>query len=653
MDRAKAGIDRITFSDQWQTAAAKRKAELHYRALADGEANPPPLPPDDQREVLNTTQTLQVYTSSGLFTGQVPVLATHTIRIEDQDVSLWSGPDAFGVMQMAWSETAPGSFTSRIVNEAGQAVAEVTRRFILAPNGYDITIEQRIANLTDQQLSLRWTQYGPGDLAIDRSRYIDRRRFRFGYLLPPAEDPQRIWVRSDDNDLLIERSTIFKRAQPGGTLEDATLWPNLTSLKRGYELSWFGSTNRYFALAVHPLLPDPATSSRSLAGVVERIEAIASGADEKTGWLFTNLYSPTIALAPGKTAILDMGAFAGPLDRHLLDEVEPYKSLAMSGLIVYAMSSTCAICTFQWLAHLLLNFLSVVHAVVGDWGVAIIVLVCLVRALLHPITKKSQINMMRFGKAMAAIKPEMDKLQKKFGSDAKKMQTEQLRLMREHGVSPLGCLSFVTIFLQMPIWIALYAMLYFAYDLRQAPAFWGFFQWISGGHWPFLADLSSADHFFWEFQQPHTFLLWNVTGINLLPILMGVLFYVQQKYMSPPPSANMTPEQMQTQKIMKVMFVVLMPLMLYSAPSGLTLYIFTSSLIGIWEGRYIRSHIDQLDLAKKHAGKEGNGAVTTESLFGKSKAKDPQARAFADAIERAKEKARAKRNPGKSFKDRK
>ena len=68
-----------------------------------------------------------------------------------------------------------------------------------------------------------------------------------------------------------------------------------------------------------------------------------------------------------------------------------------------------------------------------------------------------------------------------------------------------------------------------------------------------------------------------------------------------------------------------------------------------------RSHIDQLDLAKKQALAGGDGAVTTESLFGKSKAKpkDPQARAFADAIERAKEKARAKRNPGKSFKDRK
>jgi YidC/Oxa1 family membrane protein insertase len=623
---------------------------MHYRALAAGDPNPAPLPPDSEREVLNTTQTLyldQPY--------QVPVLAAHSIRINGQDVSLWSGTDASGALLAAWSEVAPGSFQSRVVNDAGQTILEITRRFVLAPNGYDITIEQRIANLTDQQLSVRWTQYGPGDLEIDRSRYIDRRRFRFGYLLPPADDPQRIWVRSDDNDLLIERSTIFKRSQVGGALEEATLWPNKVSLKREYELSWFGSTNRYFALAVHPLLPDPATSNKALTGVVDRIEAIASGADESTGRLFTNLYSPTIALAPGKTAILDLGTFAGPLDRHLLEEIEPYKSLAMSGLIVYTMSSTCAICTFQWLAHLLMNFLSVVHAVVGDWGVAIIVLVCVVRALLHPITKKSQINMMRFGKAMAAIKPEMDKLQKKFGSDPKKMQAEQLRLMREHGVNPLGCLSFVTIFLQMPIWIALYAMLYFAYDLRQAPAFWGVFQWISGGHWPFLADLSAADHFFWEFQQPHHFLLWNITGINLLPILMGALFYVQQKYMSPPPSANMTPEQMQTQKIMKVMFVVLMPLMLYSAPSGLTLYIFTSSLIGIWEGRYIRSHIDQLDLAKKNAGKEDNGAVTTESLFGKSKAKpkDPQARAFADAIERAKEKARARRNPGKTFKDRK
>ena len=101
----------------------------------------------------------------------------------------------------------------------------------------------------------------------------------------------------------------------------------------------------------------------------------------------------------------------------------------------------------------------------------------------------------------------------------------------------------------------------------------------------------------------------------------------------------MTKEQIQQQKIMKIMMVVLFPIMLYSAPSGLTLYIFTSSLIGIIESRYIRRHITELDLKPK-----------TPKPGPKRKPKDPQARAFADAIDRAKAK---RRPPAKRYKKRK
>ena len=138
-------------------------------------------------------------------------------------------------------------------------------------------------------------------------------------------------------------------------------------------------------------------------------------------------------------------------------------------------------------------------------------------------------------------------------------------------------------------------------------------------------------------EKPFGFFLWNITGINLLPILMGLVFFFQQKYMSPPPSPTMTKEQIQQQKIMKVMMVVMFPLMLYSAPSGLTLYIFTSSSFGILESRYIRQHVKEMDLAPKR------------DRSSKKKPRDPHARAFADAIDRAKKKSQG---PEKKFKKR-
>jgi YidC/Oxa1 family membrane protein insertase len=337
-----------------------------------------------------------------------------------------------------------------------------------------------------------------------------------------------------------------------------------------------------------------------------------------------------------------MGMYAGPLDRHILGE-PPYSLLAMDGMILYQMSSMCAFCTFQWLAHGLLWFLSAVHAVTFDWGISIIILVLVVRLLLHPITKKSQINMQRFGKQMGSIKPEIEKLQKKFGDNPKKMQQEQMRLMREHGINPLQMLGCLPMFLQMPIWLALYAMLYFAFDLRQQPAFYGVFQMFGG--WPFLSDLSSEDKFIplgGGFNIP--LLGTHIDSINLLPLLMAVVFFIQQKYMTPPPSPTMTKEQLQQQKIMKWMMVIMFPLFMYKVPCGLTLYIFTSTCFGIMESKYVRAHIDQLDSNPPPAF--GDSAKPAAK-----KSRDPIARAWAERLERA--RAKAQEQQKKSFKKRK
>ena len=309
------------------------------------------------------------------------------------------------------------------------------------------------------------------------------------------------------------------------------------------------------------------------------------------------------------------------------------------------MSSFCAICTFQWLAHILLLILEGIHFVLRDWSLAIIVLVIIVRICLHPITKKSQINMQRFAKGMTALKPELEKLQKKYAGEPKRLQAEQLKLWKEHNISPfqmLGCLPLV---LQMPIWVALYAALYFAFDLRQQPALFGLFQLF--GDWEFLSDLAAPDRFISFFPDPRSwkllFLHFDYSSINLLPLLMGAVFFVQQKYLTPPPNPSMTKEQIQQQKIMRVMMVVMMPLVLYSAPSGLILYILISSTFGVLESRYIRQHIEkyEAELAKQPPG----------ATKRKKSVRDKYARAFTEALERAKARAAEKRKgPQKTFK---
>jgi YidC/Oxa1 family membrane protein insertase len=301
----------------------------------------------------------------------------------------------------------------------------------------------------------------------------------------------------------------------------------------------------------------------------------------------------------------------------------------MDGLILYLISGCCSFCTFAWLADAILWLLTFLHdRVVFDWALAIIVLVAMVRLALHPITRHSQIQMARVTKGMAAIKPELEALQKRHASDPKRMQQEQLRLYREKGVNPAGCVGgMLPTFLQMPIWVALYAVLYFAFELRQSPAFFGVFQQFGG--WGFLGDLSAPDHFI-EFREP--LFTWPVSfeSINVIPLVMSLVFWLQQKYMAPPNTGNLTPEQEQHQKMMKWMSVILFPIMLYAAPSGLTLYIMTSTCVGIIEGRRVRAQIQRMDLTprKREPGKQDRLGKLYEAAMRRAQEKRDQGRRF-------------------------
>jgi YidC/Oxa1 family membrane protein insertase len=623
--RQGAGITRIPFANIWMTAESKRQAAAWFSSRGTPEADSVELPPFDERLLL--AEASQVSVGGRLAT--IPLLSAGNVTIGGTRLDL--------SLAECWKPTGPGAFVAEILNGEHEPIVRIERTWRLKE--WDIELDQQIVNVSGADLDIRWSQFGPPNLTPDRARYMDRRRMRFGYLLGSEHDPDRLAGVVADGAMLLELTDVANPDNP------PVLWPNELARTEGFELSWFASTNRYFAMAIHPLLNAEGQGDLSLEHVVAEIKRYPYKLNDKdvilTGLSWPLPGGPPAVLKAGDTKSLSMGVYAGPLEQSILSGQQPYKALNMQGLILYQMSSFCAICTFQWLAHILLGILAVFdHYVVFDWGVAIILLVICVRILLHPITRRSQMGMQKFGKQMQKLKPEMDKLQKKYGGDKKKMQEEQMRLFRERGINPLQMLGCLPMFLQMPIWVALYAGLYFSFDLRQEPAFWGVFQefW----NWPFLADLASPDHFFWEASEPFKFLLWNITGINLLPLLMGAVFFFQQKYMTP--STTMSPEQETQQKIMRVMMVVLFPVMLYSAPSGLTLYILTSSSVGIMESRHIRKKVDAMDFDTVPA--KAKPAVATSRV-----AKDPQSRAYAKMIERRKQKRN--KGPEKNFKKRK
>src|SRR2546423_4854244 len=106
--------------------------------------------------------------------------------------------------------------------------------------------------------------------------------------------------------------------------------------------------------------------------------------------------------------------------------------------------------------------LSAFHWVTRDWGLAIICLVIVVRVALHPITKRSTISMQKMGK----MGPEIERLKKKYGDNKDELNKAMMQVYKEQGFTPvLGCLP---MFLQMPIWIALWQALQTTFELRQA-----------------------------------------------------------------------------------------------------------------------------------------------------------------------------------------
>jgi len=240
--------------------------------------------------------------------------------------------------------------------------------------------------------------------------------------------------------------------------------------------------------------------------------------------------------------------------------------------------------------------------VVPNYGIIIILLVLLVRTLLHPLTKKGQVSMMK----MSKLGPKVEEIKKKYGSNPTEMNKRVMEMYKEQGANPM--LGFMPMLIQMPIWISLYSAINASIDLRGAKflPFW-------------ITDLSAPDMLFTFPVVTVPLLGWNIDAFNLLPILLAVGMVFQQKLMSPAQNAAMNPQMAQQQKMMLIMMPAMMLIFLYTAPSGLNLYIMASTFGGIIEQKVIKKHI------KEQEEKEKYGKVpVTAKTGGKVKKKKPK-----------------------------
>ena len=267
-----------------------------------------------------------------------------------------------------------------------------------------------------------------------------------------------------------------------------------------------------------------------------------SGRRSNDGTYLFGFTGPLQQVAPGESGRWTAQFYAGPKDQKRLEQIAENLNLTVDYGFLW------------WIAVPLFYLLDWLYGLVGNWGVAIILLTVVVKAVLYPLSAagyKSMANMRR-------VAPAMKKLQERHANDREKLSREMMELYKKEGANPLGgCLPML---LPMPIFIALYWVLFESVELRQAPFFW----WIE--------DLAVMDPYF------------------ILPLLMGASMYWMQ---SLNPQVG-DPMQVKMMKMMPIMFTVLFLFF----PAGLVLYWLVNNVLSIAQQQYVYRQAEKAQAAK-------------------------------------------------------
>jgi YidC/Oxa1 family membrane protein insertase len=288
------------------------------------------------------------------------------------------------------------------------------------------------------------------------------------------------------------------------------------SKKYDKDVQWSGFADKFFFSAL-------LAEKSSIASVELKKNA--------SGFMESIVSSPQVTINAGQSVTVPYRLFVGPKGINILK--------AQGNSLEKALD----LGWFKVIAMPLLDTLNFFYRYVGNYGVAIIIITIILKALFFPLTHKSYKSM----KDMQKIQPKMAALKEKFKDDRDAMNKAVMELYREHKVNPMGgCLPMVV---QIPVFFALYKALSFSIELRHAP----FFLWVT--------DLADKDPYY------------------VTPVIMGITMFVQQK---------MTPSQMDPiQQKMMLALPVVFTFMFLSFPSGLVLYWLVNNILTIGQQMYI------------------------------------------------------------------
>ncbi|MCB1678113.1 MAG: membrane protein insertase YidC [Halioglobus sp.] len=378
-------------------------------------------------------------------------------------------------------------------NSAGVAV---TKRFTLRRGAYVIDVDYRVENRSNA----RWQANLFGQIKRDS-------------LPPPAADTSGLGLKPFLGIAVTQPDERFTKF----TFDDIAEEP----FKANFPGGWIAMIQHYFLSA---WIPNPEQSHNYSARVT------------RSGFNIAGFISPALALDPGQSGQMGARFYAGPKDQYSLERISPYLDLSVD----YGW--------LWWIAQPLFWLLTKIHALVGNWGVAIILLTVLIKAAFFKLSATSYRSMAN----MRRVQPKMQEIREQYADDKQKQSQAMMDLYRKEKINPLGgCLP---VLVQMPVFIALYWVLMESVELRHSP----FILWIR--------DLSVMDPYF------------------VLPLLMGASMWFMQK-LNPPP-----PDPMQA-RIMQWLPVVFTFFFLWF-PAGLVLYWVVNNVLSMAQQYVITRQIE-------------------------------------------------------------
>ncbi len=342
------------------------------------------------------------------------------------------------------------------------------------------------------------------------------------------------------------------------------------------QLNWISNCNGFLGLIMDPLggmAPGYRTMQIDGDKIPTRLTLIDPGYN-----LYPAANYPGYATyLPLKSGITPLRIFAGPYDTGLLKELD---ALYDDPLKNYNPDYVQALSIQGWFSFIsqpfskfLFLLMELFYAVTRSWAVSIILLTIALRAMMYPLNNWS----IRSSIKMQEIAPKVKAVQEKHKKDPKKAQMEVMNLYRESGINPLtGCFP---VLLQMPFLIGMFYLLKSSFPLRGAMFIPG---WID--------DLSAPDVLF-TWGQP----VWFIGNeFHLLPILMGITMFMQQRFTSKlPKDPSKLSDSEKQQKMMGNMMAVLFTVMFYNFPSGLNIYFMLSTLLGIGQQMWMMKRMKE------------------------------------------------------------